>query len=77
MKILVCDRCGKTKRILTGIYEGSAEEGYRTLAQEYQTEALVDVCNDCYKLANEAQAKARKDTAGNVAKAVKAALEVK
>lgn len=72
MKIYVCDKCGKTHRILTGITGSEFENhGFQTLAKRFQTDDIVDLCRDCMSKVEKARASAIRSNADSLMRQVR------
>lgn len=75
MKIYVCDKCGKTHRILTGIIGSEFDlYGFGTLQKHFQTEDVVDLCGKCLKFAEVARTAAMDTASQEAQRAVRASL---
>ncbi len=62
MKTYTCDRCGFEAHEKRGIVGREFETlGFKTLAEAYRWDGVVDVCGPCFKRVQDAADAARKD----------------
>ncbi len=62
MKIYICDRCGKQKKITTGIVGTEfRNRGFETLDYKFRVNGIVDVCSDCNEVLQSVVDKIKED----------------